>query len=132
MRTAVQDLPRPFLHHEDVAMNETKTRVRFLGGPYDGLEFTTACAYRSLAPVAELPVSQDVLWALSGRLLRRKASVKAVAVYAICPEKALVPYQFVKLRPVRADELAGLDNWCNYVIRSEALRADQSVDESKD
>jgi hypothetical protein len=82
-----------------------------------------------LAPVAELPVSQDVLWALSGRLLRRKASVKAVAVYAICPEKALVPYQFVKLRQVRSDELAGLDNWCNYVIRSEALRADKSVDE---
>jgi hypothetical protein len=113
-------------------MNETKTRVRFLGGPYDGLEFTTACAYQSLAPVAELPVSQDVLWALSGRLLRRRASVKVVAVYAVCPEKAMVPYQFVKLRVVRPDELAGLDNWCNYVIRSEAMRADQNVDEASE
>ena len=113
-------------------MNESKTRVRFLGGPYDGLEFSTACAYQSLAAVAELPVSQDVLWALNGRLMRRRSSVKAVAVYAIAPDNALVPYQFVNLRQVRPEELPGLDSWCNYVIRSEAIRIDQAPDEATD
>jgi hypothetical protein len=111
-------------------MNEAKTRVRFLGGPYDGLEFSTACSYQSLAPVAELPVSQDVLWALSGRLLRRRGNVKAVAVYAVSPSDSQVPYQFVNLRQVRPEELPGLDSWCNYVIRSEAIRNDQRVDET--
>ena len=113
-------------------MNGSKTRVRFLGGPYDGLEFSTACAQRSLSAVAELPVSQDVLWALNGKLMRRRSGVKAVAVYAIAPDDQQVPYQFVTLREVRPEELAGLDSWCNYVIRSEAVRIDHSADDSGD
>jgi hypothetical protein len=113
-------------------MQDAKTSVRFLGGPYDGLEFLTACVSQSLAAIAELPVSQDVLWALSGRLLRRRSSVKAVAVYAIVPEGTSVPYRFVTLRAVRPEEIAGLDSWCNYVIRSEAMRIDEGVDETAD
>jgi hypothetical protein len=109
-----------------------KTRVRFLGGPYDGLEFTTACAAESLATVAELPLSRDVLWALAGRLMRRRSRVRSVAVYALAAGAMQVPYQFVKLRPAEPDELAGLDRWCNYVIRSEAMRHDEGIDEASD
>lgn len=113
-------------------MNDSKTRVRFLGGPYDGLEFATACEQRKLSSVAELPVSQDVLWALNGRLMRRRSSVRTVAVYAISREEEHVPYQFVSLRVVRTEEVAGLDSWCNYVIRSEAVRIDHTLDDSVD
>jgi hypothetical protein len=112
-------------------MNEAKTRVRFLGGPYDGLEFSTACSSQSLAPVAELPVSQDVLWALCGRLMKRRRAVTSVAVYAVSPSDAQVPYQFVNLRQVRSEELAGLDSWCNYVIRSESSRRHPSQDDDE-
>jgi hypothetical protein len=110
-------------------MDDRKTHIRFLGGPYDGLEFLTSAALKSLATMAELPVSQDVLWALNGRLMRRRSGVKAVAIYAIAGHEEWVPYRFVTLRGVRPEELAGLDSWCNYVIRSEAVRIDNSRDE---
>lgn len=113
-------------------MNSSKTRVRFLGGPYDGLEFLTGCAQHSLAMIAELPVSQDVLWALSGRLMRRRSAVKVVAIYTITPDDHFVPYRFVSLREVRPEELAGLDSWCNYVIRSEAVRIDHTLGDASE
>lgn len=113
-------------------MAERKTRVRFLGGPYDGLEFWTACSFGNLAPVAELPVSQDVLWALNGHIVPLHHAVQTVAVYVVSRQDAVVPYQFVKLRTVRPVELAGLDSWCSYVISSEAARNQPSCDETND
>lgn len=113
-------------------MNDIKTHVQFQGGPYDGLGFFTSCAQQSLAAVAELPVSQDVLWALNGKLLRRRAKVSTVASYAAIPQATEVAYRFISLRQVRPEELPALDSWCSYVIRSEAVRIDHTAEDTSD
>lgn len=107
-------------------MQDEKTRVRFLGGPYDGLEFSTTCRSQNLATVAELPICQDVLWALSGRLRHRHVQVRAVAVYAAVARNSQASYEFVKQRDVRSEEVPALDSWCHYVILSEASRHDDA------
>lgn len=86
-----------------------ETKIKFVGGPFDGhWEFVNRRPAR-LAHTIALPVSRDILWLLSRqRQLQRKGPITSNAIYELRQALTGWSYRYIESRPPVETQASGV------------------------